>query len=134
GDHGRMTVDGTMRSVSHPEVYGIGDAAAAHRPDGRELRMGCGPGGFGTVCAVHAIVDRLAGRTPRQLRVEVEGHCISLGRKDGLVEFVDLDGRRRGPFLIGRLAAIVKETIVRGAALGQRHPALAVAAARRTLT
>jgi NADH dehydrogenase len=44
GDNGRMLVDATMRSVSHPEVYGIGDAVAARMLDGRELRMGCGPG------------------------------------------------------------------------------------------
>jgi hypothetical protein len=66
GDNGRMLVDATLRSVSHPEVYGIGDAAAARKLDGRELRMGCGPGGYSTVCAVRAIGDRLAGRTPRR--------------------------------------------------------------------
>jgi hypothetical protein len=33
----------------------------------------------------------------------------------------------------GRLAALVKESIVRGAAFGQRHPALALVAASRAL-
>lgn len=134
GDNGRMVVDSTMRSVSHPEVYGIGDAAAARNPDGRELRMGCGPGGLATACAVRAITDRLAGRTPRQLRVEVDGQCISLGRKDGLVQFANLDGSPRGRALTGRPAALVKESIVRGAGgFSLRHPTLTLVAARRAL-
>jgi NADH:ubiquinone reductase (H+-translocating) len=134
GDNGRMLVDATMRSVSHPEVYGIGDAAAARRPDGRELRMGCGPGGLAGACAVRAIGDRLAGRTPRQLRVEIDGQCISLGRKDGLVQFSGSDDSPRRPLLTGRVAALVKEAIVSGAGgFAQRHPALAHVAASRAL-
>jgi NADH:ubiquinone reductase (H+-translocating) len=134
GDNGRMLVDGTMRSVSHPEVYGIGDAAAARKPDGRELRMGCGPGGLAAACAVRAIGDRLAGRTPRQLRVEFDGQCISLGRKDGLVQYTNPDDSPRGPMLTGRLAAMFKEAIVGGAGgFGLRHPTLALVAGSRTL-
>lgn len=135
GDNGRMLVDGTMRSVSHPDVYAIGDAAAAHNPDGRELRMGCGPGGLGAACAVRAIGDRLDGRIPRQLRVELDGQCISLGRKDGLVQYVGAGGRLIGPMLTGRVAALVKESIVRGAGgIGLRHPTLALVTGSRALT
>ena len=133
-ENGRLLVDGTMRSVSHPEVYGIGDAAAARQADGRELRMGCGPGGLAAACAVRAIGDRLAGRTPRQLRVEFDGQCISLGRKDGLVQYAKFDGRPLGPMITGRAAAVVKEAIVRGAGgFGLRHPTLALVAGSRTL-
>jgi NADH dehydrogenase FAD-containing subunit len=133
-DNGRILVDGTMRSVSHPDVYAIGDAASARRPDGRELRMGCGPGGFTTVCAVRAIEDRLAGRTPRELHLEWDGQCISLGRKDGLVQYTNADGGLIGPMLTGRMAAMVKEAIVRGAGgVGLRRPELALLTARRSL-
>jgi NADH:ubiquinone reductase (H+-translocating) len=134
GDNGRMIVDATMRSVSHPEVYAIGDAAAARRPDGRELRMGCGPGGLAAACAVRAIGDRMADRTPRQLRVDFDGQCISLGRKDGLVQYAGSDDSPIGPMLTGRLAAMVKEAIVRGAGgFGLRHPNLALVAGSRAL-
>ncbi len=133
GDNGRILVDGTMRSVSHPEVYAIGDAGAARKPDGQELRMGCGPGGLAGGCAVHAIGDRLAGRTPRQLHVGIDGQCISLGRKDGLVQFSNPDGSPRRPMLTGRPAALVKEAILRGAAYGQRHRVIALVGASRAL-
>ena len=133
GDNGRMLVDGTMRSVSHPEVYGIGDAAAARKQDGQELRMGCGPGGLTAVVAVRAIGDRLAGRTPKPLRVEGDGLCISLGRKDGLLQRIDRDGNPQGRVLTGRLAAMVKEAVLRGTMYGQRNPTFTyVAASRQT--
>ncbi|TWF78945.1 NADH dehydrogenase FAD-containing subunit [Pseudonocardia hierapolitana] len=133
-DNGRILVDGTMRSVSHPEVYAIGDAASARKPDGQEVRMGCGPGGFTTACAVRAIEDRLAGRTPRELRLEFDGQCISLGRKDGVVQYTNADGGLIGPMLTGRTAAMFKEAIVRGAGgVGLRHPTLALVTASRSL-
>jgi NADH dehydrogenase FAD-containing subunit len=131
GDNGRVLVDGTMRSVSHPDVYAVGDAGAARRPDGQELRMGCGPGGLATACAVRAIGDRLAGRTPRELRYQYDGQCISLGRKDGLVQYGKADGSPLGPMLSGRAAAMVKEAVVRGAGgFNLRHPAVTLVAGR----
>jgi NADH:ubiquinone reductase (H+-translocating) len=62
-DRGRMLVDATLRSESHPEVYGIGDAAAARTQDGQELRMACATGQPVAVGTARAITDRLAGRT-----------------------------------------------------------------------
>jgi NADH dehydrogenase FAD-containing subunit len=133
-DNGRILVDGTMRSVSHPEVYAIGDAASARKPDGQELRMGCGPGGFTTVCAVRAIEDRFAGRTPRELRIQIDGQCISLGRKDGLVQYTNAEGGLIGPMLTGRMAAMVKEAIVRGAGgIGLNHPSIALVTGSHSL-
>ncbi|GAA0921898.1 NAD(P)/FAD-dependent oxidoreductase [Pseudonocardia zijingensis] len=133
GANGRMLVDQTMRSVSHPEIYGIGDAAAPAAADGRELRMGCGPGGLAAACAVRAIGDRLAGHTPKQLHVAVDSQCISLGRKDGLVQFAGPDGPRR-PMLTGRAAAALKEGILRTAGgFALRHPSLALVAGSRAL-
>jgi len=131
GDNGRMLVDDTMRSVSHPDVYGIGDAAAARKLDGQELRMGCGPGGLTAVVAVRALGDRLAGRTPKPLRVEGDGLCISLGRKDGLLQQIDRDGNPHGRVLTGRLAAMVKEAVLRGTMYGQRNPTFTYVTASR---
>jgi NADH dehydrogenase FAD-containing subunit len=131
GDNGRMLVDGTMRSVSHPDVYAVGDAAAAHNPDGRELRMGCGPGALSAGCAVAAIRDRLAGRAPRELNYAYDGQCISLGRKDGLVQYSKSDGGSPGPMLSGRAAAMAKEAVVRSAGgFNLRHPAFTLVAGR----
>jgi NADH dehydrogenase FAD-containing subunit len=132
-DHrGRMLVDGTLRSQSHPEIYGIGDAAAAHTRDGQVLRMGCGPGGLAAACAFHAITDRLAGRSPKPLRVKADALCISLGEWDGLLQPTDLDGSPRGKVRTGRPVAVIKKAVLRATGwYNLRYPALLVAAARQ---
>jgi len=74
--------------------------------------------------AVVAITDRMAGREPRPLRFRYVNQCISLGRRDGLIQFVRADDDPREMVLTGRLAALYKEAIVRGALQAQRHPGL----------
>ncbi|MHA6622400.1 NAD(P)/FAD-dependent oxidoreductase [Pseudonocardia sp. DLS-67] len=128
-DRGRILVDPTLRSVSHPEVYGVGDAAAARDEGGQELRMGCGPGGIAGVIGALAIADRLADRTPRPLRYYDQAWHISLGRRDGVVQLGPDEGSR---VLTGRLAAFVKERVaLRGAVWGLRHPTVSVLGAER---
>ncbi|HEY0451675.1 NAD(P)/FAD-dependent oxidoreductase [Actinophytocola sp.] len=121
---GRMIVDDTMRSVSHPDVYGIGDAAAVRRADGQELRMACATGLPAAQATVRAITARLAGREPTPFRFRYVNQCISLGRRDGLIQFVRGDDSPREAVLTGRFAALYKEIIVRGALQVQRHPGL----------
>lgn len=121
---GRMVVDQTLRSVSHPEVYAVGDAAAVHRPDGQELRMACATGAPSAQQAARAIADRLAGRQPRPLHFRHFQQCISLGRRDGLIQFVHADDRPRKAVLTGRPAALYKEAVVRSTLLFERHPTL----------
>lgn len=121
-DHGRMIVDEALRSVSHPEVYGIGDAAAVRRATGQELRMACATGIPAAQQAARAIADGLAGRSPRPLRFRYLNQCISLGRRDGLIQFVHADDSPREAVLTGRPAALYKEAIVLGTILAMRHP------------
>lgn len=121
----RMVVDDTLCSVSHPNVYGIGDAAAIHGVDGQECRMACAVAVPASARAVGAFIDRLAGRQPKPLRFRFYGQCISLGRRDGLVQLLRADDSPIDAVVTGRLAALVKEAIVRGTVLTQRHPVLA---------
>ena len=126
---GRMLVDTTLRSVSHPNVYGVGDAADTRTEDGQEVRMGCGPGGIAGVIGALAIADRLVDRTPRPYRYHDQALHISLGQRDGIVQLgMDDDSR----VLTGRLAAFIKERVaLRGAVWGLRHPAVSVFGAKR---
>lgn len=123
-EHGRLIVDETLRSVSHHDVYGVGDAAAVHLPGGQELRMACATGLPVAQQAVRAIMDRKAGRTPKPFRFRYVNQCISLGRRDGLVQYVNRYDRPVEVVLTGRLAALYKEGVVRGAFQIQRHPSL----------
>jgi NADH:ubiquinone reductase (H+-translocating) len=121
-EHGRLLVDDTLRSVSHPEVYGVGDAAAVRRPDGQELRMACATGLPAGQWAIRVINARQAGRAARPLRFRYVNQCVSLGRRDGLIQFVRADDSPREVVLTGRVAALYKELVVRLALMVQRHP------------
>jgi NADH dehydrogenase len=58
-DDGRITVDPMMRSVSHPEVYAVGDSAYTIGENGQPLPMSCASAGFTRMQATAAIVGDL---------------------------------------------------------------------------
>lgn len=123
---GRVVVDNTLRSVSHPDVYAIGDAAAVSGPWGNCLAMGCRSGGFTGPHVADVIADKLAGRTPRPFAFRYFNECISLGRKDGLIQFLHADQTPHKAILTGRLAARYKEIVLTSACwlLGSPGPYL----------
>ncbi|MEV4680541.1 NAD(P)/FAD-dependent oxidoreductase [Streptomyces kurssanovii] len=112
-ESGRILVDATLRSVSHPEVYAVGDAAAGVSVSGAPSRMSCQtalPMGRGVADVIAA---RLMGRDPGPVRIGYIFTNISLGRRDGVVQFTHADDRPRRFVLTGRAAAAFKETVVR---------------------
>ncbi|GHJ34837.1 NAD(P)/FAD-dependent oxidoreductase [Streptomyces sp. TS71-3] len=110
---GRIAVDEALRSVSHPEVYVPGDAGAAHSATAGAMRMGCAAALPTGVSAARSIIAELRGGAPRPLRFSYRIQCISLGRTDGLVQFVRADDSPRERALTGWLAARTKEQVVR---------------------
>ena len=115
---GQIIVDDTMRSVSHPEVYAVGDAGLAQGPGDKPLRMSCASGVPMAWQAADAIAARLTGRQVPHIPIRYYGQCVSLGRRNGLLQFVTADDRATGSQLTGRKAARVKELICTGAAWG----------------
>ncbi|MFG2338940.1 NAD(P)/FAD-dependent oxidoreductase [Streptomyces yangpuensis] len=130
-DGGRIVVDGTMRSVSHPDVYAVGDAAMAIGPDDKPLRMSCASGVPMAWQAADAIAARLAGAEVPRVSIRYFQQCISLGRKEGLIQFVTADDRAVDRTLTGRTAALYKELICKGAAWGVAHPTAGMPTRRR---
>lgn len=130
-DTGRILVDGTMRSVSHPDVYAIGDAALAMGPGDKPLRMSCASGVPAAWQAADALAARLTGTKVPKTSLRYYNQCISLGRRDGLIQYVTADDRAVRAALTGRLAALYKEWVCKGAAWGVAHPTLGVPARRR---
>ncbi len=111
-DHvGRVILDLKLRSISHPDVHVAGDLGADLDPYGQPLDMGCK-----TAMPMGAhVADNLAraarGRDERAFDCAVPLYCVSLGRRDGLIQFM----KNGAPtaILTSRLAAFVKETICR---------------------
>ncbi|GHE65340.1 oxidoreductase [Streptomyces spiralis] len=123
-DTGQIVVDRTMRSLSHPEVYAIGDAAMATGPGDKPLRMSCASGVPTAWQAADAIAARLTGGKLPNVPLRYFNQCISLGRKDGLIQYVTADDRAVRAALTGRLAAGYKELVCKGAAWGVANPTL----------
>ncbi|MEU8749879.1 NAD(P)/FAD-dependent oxidoreductase [Streptomyces chartreusis] len=128
---GQIVVDRSMRSVSHPEVYAIGDAALVMGPGDKPLRMSCASGVPTAWQAADAIAARLTGAKVPTTPVRYFNQCISLGRKEGLIQYVTADDRAVSAALTGRLAAAYKELICKGAAWGVANPAVGTLARRR---
>ncbi|AQS68531.1 NAD(P)/FAD-dependent oxidoreductase [Streptomyces pactum] len=128
---GQIVVDGTMRSVSHPDVYAIGDAALVAGPGGKPLRMSCASGTPTAWQAADAIAARLTGGKLPNAPLRYFNQCISLGRREGLIQYVTADDRAVRAALTGRLAAGYKEVVCKAAAWGVVNPTLGLPTRRR---
>ncbi|MDK1327604.1 FAD-dependent oxidoreductase [Arthrobacter sp. zg-Y1143] len=110
---GRLRVDPTLQVPGHGRIYGAGDAAVIDRPEYAYLRMCCAaamPMGAGAAGNILRALDGAAGaRHDSGFR----GVCVSLGRSDGVVQFVAADDSPARLHLSGRTAAVQKEIICR---------------------
>ncbi|GAA1465155.1 FAD-dependent oxidoreductase [Nocardiopsis exhalans] len=109
---GRAVVDTDQRSVSHPDVYVVGDAAHVVGVHGDPQRMSCAMGLPMGWTAADAVTARVRGDEPDLPPFADLFQCVSLGRRDGLVQFVRGDDSPVRFVLTGRLAALYKEYIV----------------------
>ncbi|QKW17909.1 FAD-dependent oxidoreductase [Kitasatospora sp. NA04385] len=109
-ERGRVVTDGALRSLSHPDVYAVGDAAAIRQ--GYGVMHGTCQGGMPTgVHAALAILRVLAGKEPKPFRFGYYHTPVSLGRNDGVVQFTHPDDSPRRIVLTGKRAAKYKETV-----------------------
>jgi NADH:ubiquinone reductase (H+-translocating) len=116
---GRVLVDAALRSVSHPNVFAAGDSswpteavgAGAVRPSAyTSTIMGAQAGGN--------VARDLAGKPAKPLRFGYLQQAVSLGRRDGLVQFTDGNDRPLGWVVTGRMAARIKESVERFVVVG----------------
>lgn len=123
----RIVVGPTFESVSHPGVYAIGDASAVPGRWGRELAMGCRTGGFTGPAVADVLASRLTGRETKPFRYRYFHECISLGRNDGLIQFLNADESPKRRILTGHKAITYKNMTLYGAKILFHHtgPALA---------
>jgi len=131
--NGRILVDRTMRSVSHPNVYAVGDSVHALGDNGLPLPMSCGSAGYTGRQAIEAIVGRLTGRKIANVKLVYLYNAISLGRRDGLWQSVDGEGQAKPKYMGGRKAARIKAAIEKGALWGTSHPTLGLPKRKRRL-
>jgi NADH dehydrogenase FAD-containing subunit len=124
GPRGGVLVDRRMRSLSHPEVLAAGDAAECPPlRNGAALRMTCQTGIPTGAHAADVVAASLRGREERDLDFGYGAWNISLGRKEGLIQWVDRADRPKDGVTRGRPAAWIKELVTAWAAWSPGCPA-----------
>ena len=111
---GQIQVDDRLRSPSHAGVLAAGDLAAATCAAGRPLRQACATAmPLGRQAAVTLMAD-ITGQEAPAFDFSYRCRCISLGRADGLIQFVDSADQPLDLIWTGDKAARFKDYICRG--------------------
>jgi NADH dehydrogenase len=113
-ERGQILIDRAMRSLSHPEIYAVGDAACPVESPGAPIRMALytalAMGAHGADC----LAAQLNGRPSSAFGLSYIALGLSLGRRDGVVQFLDWNrDTPRNLILTGRPAILFREFFVR---------------------
>ncbi|MEV4633206.1 NAD(P)/FAD-dependent oxidoreductase [Rhodococcus coprophilus] len=120
-ESGRLRVGATLQSADGTTVVGVGDAVTVAGQD--HIRMSCqaamplGAHGADTVWNI------LQGRRPEPLSMRFVAQCLSLGRGRGALQPTTREDVPNAFALRGRIAAPVKESILRATITAMRRQA-----------
>jgi NADH:ubiquinone reductase (H+-translocating) len=112
-ERGQILIDRAMRSISHPEIYAVGDAASPVEDPGAPIRMGLYTaimmGGHGADC----LAAELNGKQPTAFGLSYIALGVSLGRNDGVWQFLNWDhDTPLNLIFTGKLANLLREFFV----------------------
>ena len=105
---GQALVDSQLRSVSHPAVHVIGDLATVAPELTPQMPMGCKSAMPAGAWAAENIARRLRGLPEQPLQYGVPFFCVSLGRRDGLIQMAARDGSMTGRVLTASARRVVQ--------------------------
>ncbi|WP_436777863.1 NAD(P)/FAD-dependent oxidoreductase [Yinghuangia sp. YIM S09857] len=109
-DRGLITVDATLRSVSHPQIHAVGDAAAVQMDFG-QLHGTCQSGLPTAQYTADTIARLIRGKAAKPFRFGYFHEPLSLGRRDAVIQFTKADETPRRMRLTGRTAVMYKEFV-----------------------
>lgn len=109
-ERGLIVVDDTLRSVSHPHIHAVGDAAAARQAWG-PIHGTCQSGMPTAQFTADAIARELRGKKVKPFRFGYVHQPVSLGRDDAVIQFTHADDTPRRAFLTGRAAILYKRFV-----------------------
>jgi NADH dehydrogenase FAD-containing subunit len=107
---GLVVVDAGLRSVSHPEIYAIGDAAAVRQAWG-PVHGTCQSGMPTAQYVADAVALRLRGKQAKPFRFGYFHQPVSIGRRDAVIQFTHADDSPRRWYLKGAWAVRYKEAV-----------------------
>jgi len=112
-ERNQVIVDPFLRSISHPEIYAIGDAASPREDPGVRVRMSAFTAAILGAHGADCLVSVLRGKTPKPLSFAYVGQGIALGRHDAIGFNNYPDDTPRPPYFTGWLGYQIREVFVR---------------------
>lgn len=124
-ERGQILVNPFLRSISHREIYAIGDAASpAENPGVPHVRMSAFTASIMGAHGADCLRAELTGKTPRPLSFAYLAQAISLGQHNALFLTLSPDDSARAPYIGGRAGALIREVFIKfiiTATLAQRR-------------
>jgi NADH:quinone reductase (non-electrogenic) len=113
-ERGQILVDPFLRSVSHQEIYAIGDTASpVEDPGVAHVRMSAYTASIMGAHGADCLSAILTGSTPKPLSFAYLAQAIALGRHDAIFFPLSPDDRPRPPYITGWLGALTREAAIR---------------------
>ncbi len=109
----QMLVDPFLRSVSHQEIYALGDAASpVEDPGVAHVRMSAFTAGIMGAHGADCLSAMLTGSTPKPLSFAYLAQAIALGRHHAIFFPIYPDDRPSPPYITGWVGSLVRAAAV----------------------
>jgi NADH dehydrogenase len=109
----QILVDPFVRSVSHQEIYAIGDTASpVEEPGVAHVRMSAFTASIMGAHGADCLSAILSGKTPKPLSFAYLAQAIALGRHNAIFFPLSPDDRPRPPYITGWLGSLTREAAV----------------------
>ncbi len=126
-ERNQIVVDPFLRSISHPEIYAIGDAAhPREKPGVSVVRMSAVTATIMGAHGADCLSAVLRGKTPRPLSFAYLGQGIALGRHNAIGFNNYPDDKPFPPYFTGWLGYLIREGFVRYLAAATQRPGIFV--------
>ncbi len=127
----QILVDPFLHSVSHPQIYAIGDAASpVEDPGVSHVRMSAFTASIMGAHGADCLSAELAGKTPKPLSFAYLAQAIALGQRNAMFLPLSPDDKARPPYITGRVGAFTREVfisfVIAATLAQQRFPGLFV--------
>jgi NADH dehydrogenase len=119
-ERNQIVVDPFLRSISHPEIYAIGDAAHPREDPGVRVRMSAVTAAIMGAHGADSLSAVLHGKAPRPFSFAYLGQGIALGRHNAIGFNNYPDDKPIPPYFTGWLGYQIREAFVRYLAAAPR--------------
>ena len=130
-ERNQIIVDPFLRSISHPEIYAIGDVAHPRETPGAPVRMSAVTATIMGAHGADCLSAVLHGKAPRPFSFAYLGQGIALGRHNAIGFNNYPDDKPFPPYFTGRVGYLIRDAFVRLLAMAVQHGAIVWPGKRR---